>query len=153
MPLPLPTRGDHLSIAIGGNFPSLEAYTIPKEVEEPLNEYLCQCSLQAHCSFNRATKSIVLPKHKAAAKWAYCSADKASIKGIANIFVNISEEFENVMDFQLQEVELPSCDPTLVHAQFRHSKFETAPMQSLDLTGETKKSFPWCYLIADSKQL
>ena len=26
-------------------------------------------------------------------------------------------------------------------------------MQSLDLTGETKKSFHWCYLIADSKQL
>ena len=26
-------------------------------------------------------------------------------------------------------------------------------MQSLDLTGETKKPFHWCYLIADSKQL
>jgi hypothetical protein len=41
----------------------------------------------------------------------------------------------------------------MVHAQFGNSMFETAPMQSLELTGETKKSFCWCYLIADSKQL
>lgn len=144
---------DHLSIAIGGNVPSMEAYTIPKKVEEPLNERLRQRSLLAHCGYNRATKSIVLPTHTEAAQWAYYSADKTSInEGIANIFVNIAEELEDAMDFQLREVELPSCDP-LVHAQFGHSKFETAPMQSLDLTGETKKSFRWCYLIADSKQL
>jgi hypothetical protein len=54
---------DHLPIAIGGNLPSMEAYTIPKRVEESLNEHLCQCSLLAHCSYNQATKSIVLPIH------------------------------------------------------------------------------------------
>ncbi len=144
---------DHLTIAIGENLPSLEAYTIPKKVDEPLNERLRHRSLLAHCGYDRATKTIVLPKHSDAAQWAYYSADKTSInEGIANIFINIAEELEDALDFQQREVELPSCDP-LVHAQFGHSKFETSPMQSLDLTGETKKSFRWCYLIADSKQL
>ena len=53
---------DHLSIAIGGNLPSLKVYTIPKKVEEPLNECL-RHSILAHCSYNWATKSIVLPIH------------------------------------------------------------------------------------------
>ena len=59
-----------------------------------------------------ATKSIVLPVHTEAAQGAYYSVDKTSInEGIANIFINIAEELEDVMDFQLREVELPSCDP------------------------------------------
>ena len=73
----------------------MEAYTIPKKVEEPLNERLCQCSLPDHCSYNCATKSIVLPIHTDAAQWAYYSADKTSInEGIANIFVNITEDWK-----------------------------------------------------------
>jgi len=54
---------DNLSIAIGGSLPSLEAYTIPKKVEEPLDEHLCQRSLLAHYGYNQATKTIVLPTH------------------------------------------------------------------------------------------
>ncbi len=73
----------------------MEAYTIPKKVEEPLNERLRQRSLLAHCGYNRATKSIVLPLHTEAAQWAYYSSDKTRIhEGIANIFVNIAEEQE-----------------------------------------------------------
>ena len=46
-------------------------------------------------------------------------------EGITNILINIAEEFEDGMDFQLQYIELPSCNP-LVHPQYGHSKLKTS---------------------------
>jgi hypothetical protein len=51
-----------------------------------------------------------------------------------------------------RKVNLPHHDP-LDYAQYATSYFETALMQSIELTNESKKRFCYFYLISDSKSL
>lgn len=66
--------------------------------QKPLNKQFIQSYFLAHCSYNSATKIIVLPIHSDAAQLAYYSAHKTNInQSIANIFINIIKELEHAL--------------------------------------------------------
>ncbi len=71
---------------------------------------------------------------------------------MANMFANIPEALSSSTDFLHREVDLPHHDP-LVYAQYATSYYETLSMQSIELTGESKKRFRYFYLVPDSKSL
>jgi len=71
---------------------------------------------------------------------------------MANMFANIPEALSQSTDFLHREVDLPRHDP-LVYAQYATSYYEVSSMQSIELTGESKKRFRFFYLVPDSKTL
>jgi hypothetical protein len=71
---------------------------------------------------------------------------------MVNLFANIPEALAHSTDFLHREVDLPHHDP-LVYALYATSHYEVSTMQSIELTGESKKWFRYFYLIPDSKSL
>ena len=98
-------------------------------------------------------KTIHLPTLTESGEWLYCSPDRAGInEAMANMFANIPEALSSSTDFLHHEVDLPHHDP-LVYAQYATSYYETSSMQSIELTGKSKKRFRYFYLVPDSKSL
>ncbi len=71
---------------------------------------------------------------------------------MANMFTNIPEALSHSTDFLHCKVDLPHHDPH-VYAQHATSYYEVSTMQSMELTGKSKKRFRYFYLILDSKSL
>jgi hypothetical protein len=59
---------------------------------------------------------------------------------MVNMFANIPEAIAHSTDFLDHEVDLPHHDP-LVYALYATSHYEVSTMQSIELTGESKKQF------------
>jgi hypothetical protein len=68
------------------------------------------------------------------------------------MFANISEVLASSTDFLHHKVNLPPHDP-LVYAQYTMSYYEVLSMQSIELTGKSKKCFLLFYLVTHSKTL
>jgi hypothetical protein len=71
---------------------------------------------------------------------------------MVNMFANIPKAIAHSIDFLHREVDLPHHDP-LVYALYATSHYEASTMQSVELTGESKKRFHYFYLVPDSKSL
>jgi hypothetical protein len=71
---------------------------------------------------------------------------------MANMFANIPKALASSTDFLHREVDLPHHDP-LVYAQYDTGYYEVSSLQSIELTGESKKRFCYFYLVPDSKSL
>jgi hypothetical protein len=71
---------------------------------------------------------------------------------MSNMFPNILEALTTSTDFLHHKVNLPRHDP-LIYAQYATSYYEVSLMQSIKLTGKSKKCFCCFYLIPDSKTL
>jgi hypothetical protein len=71
---------------------------------------------------------------------------------MANMFTNIPEALSSSTDFLHCKVNLPHHDP-LIYAQYATSYYEVSSMQSIKLTGESKKRFRYFYLVPDLKSL
>jgi hypothetical protein len=71
---------------------------------------------------------------------------------MANMFSNIPKAISSSTNVLHCEVDLPHHDP-LMYAQYATSYYEVSSMQSIDLTGKSKKCFRYFYLIPDSKSL
>jgi hypothetical protein len=121
--------------------------------EVPLNDRLRDRAKLANLGWDRASNTIHLPTLTENGEWLYRSPDRASInEAMANMFANIPEALASSTDFLHREVDLPHHDP-LVYAQYATSYYETSSMQSIELTGESKKRFRYFYLVPDSKSL
>ena len=124
---------------------------VPKDA--PLNERLRDRAKLANLGWDRSAKSLHLPTLTENGEWIYRNTDRASInEAMANMFANIPETLATSTDFLHREVDLPHHDP-LVYAQYATSYYEVTPMQSIELTGESKKRFRYFYLVPDSKSL
>ena len=129
--------------------------TIPKPVpkDTPLNEKLRYHENLANLGWDRTAKSFYLPELTENRKWIYRSPDRASInEAMANMLTNIPEALAQSTDFLHCEVGLTHHYP-LVCAQYATSCYESMTIQSIALTGESKKHFPYFYLVLDSKSL
>jgi hypothetical protein len=140
MPTPIPCK------------PGAPAMDLPPK-EVPLNDRLRDCTKLTNLGWDRADNTIHLPTLTENGKWLYCSPDRAGInEAMANMFANIPKALSSSTDFPHREVNLPHHDP-LVYAQYATSYYETLSMQSIKLTGESKKRFRYFYLVSDSKSL
>ncbi len=63
-------------------------------------------------------------------------------KNMVNMFKNIPESLKGSTDFLYREVNLPHHN-SLVYAQYTTSYYEVTSIQSIELTGKSKKCF--CY--------
>jgi hypothetical protein len=98
-------------------------------------------------------ESLHLPTLTENGVWCYCSPDGEGInEAMANMFTNITKALSQSTDFLHCEVDLPHHDP-LVYAQYVTSYYKVFSMQSIKLTGESKKCFCYFYLVPDSKSL
>ena len=119
----------------------------PKEV--PLIERLRDRPKLANLGWDCTAKTIHLPTLTESGEWLYCSPDRAGInEAMANMFANIPEALSSSTDFLHREVDLPHHGP-LVYAQYATSYYETSSMQSIELTGESKKRFRYFYFVPD----
>ena len=135
--------------------PRKSGTTAPEPVlkEAPLNERLRDRAKLANLGWDRSAETLHLPALTESGDWLYCSADRAGInEAMANMFANIPEALAQSTDFLHREVDLPRHDP-LVYAQYATSYYEVSSMQSIELTGESKKRFRYFYLVPDSKSL
>ncbi|KAL3803843.1 hypothetical protein HJC23_004005 [Cyclotella cryptica] len=155
------SRGDldDLDLAIIGNatlpVPRKTGATAPESIQKdtPLNERLRNRAKLANLGWDRIAESLHLPTLTENGEWLYCSPDRAGInEAMANMFANIPEAISQSTDFLHREVDLPRHDP-LVYAQYASSYYEVSTMQSIELTGESKKRFRFFYLVPDSKSL
>jgi hypothetical protein len=112
--------------------------------EVPLNDRLRDRAKLANLGWDRASNTIHLPTLTENGEWLN--------EAMANMFANIPEALASSTDFLHREVDLPHHDP-LVYAQYATSYYETSSMQSIELTGESKKRFRYFYLVPDSKSL
>ena len=71
---------------------------------------------------------------------------------MTNMFANIPEVLASSTDFLHCKVNLPHHDP-LVYTQYTMSYYKVLSMQSIKLTGKSKKRFCYFYLVVDSKTL
>jgi hypothetical protein len=123
----------------------------PKDI--PLNEKLCVCATIANLGWDRTAESLHLPVLPKNGKWIYRSTDRARInEAMVNIFANIPKAIAHSTDILHREVDLPHKDP-LVYALYATSHYEVSTMQSIELTGESKKRSRYFYLVPDSKSL
>jgi hypothetical protein len=68
------------------------------------------------------------------------------------MFANIPKALSSSTDFLHRVVDLPHHDP-LVYAQYVTSYYEVSSMQSIELTGKSKKHFHHFYFVPDSNSL
>ena len=123
----------------------------PKDI--PLNEKLRVRASLANLGWDRTAESLHLPVLTENGEWIYRSTDRAGInEAMVNMFANIPEALSHSTDFLHREVDLPHHDP-LVYALYATSHYEVSTMQSIELTGESKKRFRYFYLVPDSKSL
>ena len=121
--------------------------------DTPLHDKLRTRALLANLGWNRTAESLHLPSFTENGDWIYRNTDRAGInEAMVNMFTNIPETLAQSTDFLHREVDLPHHDP-LVYAQYATSYYEVSPMQSIELTGESKKRFRYFYLVPDSKSL
>ena len=119
----------------------------------PLNKRLHNHARLANLGWDRTAESLHIPTLTENGDWIYRNADRSTInKAMANMFANIPEAILSSTNFLHREVDLPHHDP-LVYAQYATSYYEVSSMQSIDLTGESKKRFRYFYLVPDSKSL
>jgi hypothetical protein len=71
---------------------------------------------------------------------------------MANMFTNIPKALSSSTNFLHHEVDLLHHDP-LVYTQYATSYYKVLSMQSIKLTGDSKKRFCYFYLIPDFKSL
>ena len=71
---------------------------------------------------------------------------------MANVLANIPKAISSSTDLLHREFNLSHHDP-LVCMQYATSYYEVSTMQSIKLTGKSKKCFHYFYLIPDSKSL
>jgi hypothetical protein len=71
---------------------------------------------------------------------------------MVNMFATIPKAIAHSTNFPHHEVDLPHHDPP-VYALYATSHYEVSTMQSIELTGESKKRFHYFYLVPDSKSL
>ena len=125
----------------------------PVQKDTPLNDRLRDRAKLANLGWDRIAESVHLPTLTENGEWLYCNPDRAGInEAMANMFANIPEALSQSTDFLHREVDLPRHDP-LVYAQYATSYYEVSSMQSIELTGESKKRFRYFYLVPDSKTL
>ena len=76
----------------------------------------------------------------------YCNLDWSSInKSMENMFANIPKALSSSTDILHCKVNSPHHDP-LVYAQYAMSYYKVSSMQSIELTGKSKKCFHYFYL-------
>jgi len=120
--------------------------------DAPLNKHLHDHTKLANLGWDCTAKMTHLPILTKISEWIYCSSDWASInESTTNVFANIPEALASSTDSSF-EVDLPHHDP-LVYAQYTTSYYEVLLMQSIKLTGESKKHFCYFYLVPNSKAL
>jgi hypothetical protein len=124
---------------------------MPKDI--PLNEKLHIRATLTNLGWDRMDESLHLPALTENGEWIYRSTDRAGInEAMVNMFANIPKALAHSTDFLHREVDLPHHDP-LVYALYATSHYEVSTMQSIELTGESKKRFRYFYLVPDSKSL
>jgi len=129
---------------LGANLPSKDA---------PLNEHLHDRAKLANLGWDRTAETIHLPTLTDNSEWIYCSPDWSGInESMANMFTNIPETLSSSTNFLHCEVDLPHHDP-FMYAQYATSYYKLLLMQSINLTGESKKCFRYFYLVPDSRSL
>jgi hypothetical protein len=121
--------------------------------DTPLNKKLRDCTKLANLGWDRTAESLHLPLLTENGEWIYRCTDQAGInEAMVNMFANIPKAIPHSTNFLHCEVDLPHHDP-LVYTQYTTSYYEVMMMQSIELTGESKKRFCYFYLIPDSKSL
>jgi hypothetical protein len=86
-------------------------------------------------------------------EWIYHCINQAGInKAMINMFANIPAAIAHSTNFLHREVDLLHHEP-LVYALYATSHYEVSTMQSIELTGKSKKRFCYFYLVPDSKSL
>jgi hypothetical protein len=125
----------------------------PATKDTPLNEKLCDHAKLANLGWDCTAESLYLPALTKNGEWIYCCTYQAGInEAMVNMFANIPKAVAHSTDFLHCEVNLPHHVP-LPYAQYATSYYKVATMQSIKLTGKSKKRFCYFYLIPDSKSL
>jgi hypothetical protein len=121
--------------------------------DTPLNDRLRDQAKLANLGWDQIAKSLHLPTLTENDEWIYCSPDRAGINEVmANMFTNIPEALSYSTDFLHREVNLQHHDP-LVYTQYATSYYKVLIMQSIKLTGKSKKCFRYFYLVPGSESL
>jgi hypothetical protein len=121
--------------------------------DTPLYKKLRVHATLANLGWDRTAESLHLPTLTENGEWIYCCTDRAGInEAMVSMFANIPEAIAHSINFLHREVDLPHHDP-LVYALYTTSHYEVYMMQSIELTGESKKQFHYFYLVPDSKSL
>jgi hypothetical protein len=113
----------------------------PAPEDIPLNKKLCDRAKLTNVGWDCTAASFHLPALTENGEWIYRCPDRTSIKtAMANMFANIPDALAKSTDFLHREVDLPYHNP-LVYAQYITTYYKVSTMQSIELTGESKKRF------------
>jgi hypothetical protein len=116
-----------------------------------LNESLHDCAKLTNLSWDCTTIMIHLPRLTENGEWIYCSPDQAGInESMDNMFINIPEALSLPPTSSIVRL-TPPQPPCL--CWYTKSYYEVSSMQSIELTGESKKRFRYFYLILNFRLL